>query len=66
MTIEEKIIQQIRELPESQKAAVLDFVESIRDREEKEWAAFSLSHAMRGMEDEETPYTIDDIKESFS
>lgn len=66
MTIEEKIIQQIRGLPESRKTAVLEFVESMRDREESAWSEFSLSHALRGMEDEETPYTIDDIKESLS
>jgi len=66
MTIEEKIIQRIRDLPESRKAAVLEFVESMRDREESEWSEISLSHALQGMEDEDTPYTLDDIKESFS
>jgi hypothetical protein len=31
----------------------------------KEWADFSLSSAMRGMEGEETPYSIAELKESF-
>jgi hypothetical protein len=32
----------------------------------KEWTDFSISSAMRGMEAEDTPYSLDDLKESFS
>jgi hypothetical protein len=67
MNLDEKIIRQINELPESKKAAVLDFVEYLRSRtEERDWSEFSLSSAMRGMENETTPYSLEDIKESFS
>ena len=67
MTVEEKIIRQIQGLSESKKAAVLDFVEFLNTKkEDKEWSDFSLASAMNGMEEEETPYTLDDLKESFS
>lgn len=67
MSLEEKIIRHIHELPESKKAEVLDFVEYLRSKtEEKEWSEFSLSSAMSGMESEMSPYSLEDIKESFS
>jgi hypothetical protein len=70
MRIEEKIIEYIHELPEHEKAEVLDFIDYLKTKVErkgmKEWADFSLSSAMRGMEGEETPYSIEDLKESFS
>jgi arsenate reductase-like glutaredoxin family protein len=70
MTIEEKIIQYIHELPEHEKAELLDFIDYLKTKGErkemKEWAQFSLSSAMRGMETEDTPYSLDDLKESFS
>lgn len=67
MSLEEKIIQQIYDLPESKKAEVLDFVEYLKTKvEEKDWSRFSLSSAMRGMENEASPYSLDDLKESFS
>ena len=70
MTLEETIIQYVHDLPRSKKAEVLDFVEYLKSRIEKKerqaWAEFSLSSAMSGMEDEETPYSLDDLKESFS
>jgi hypothetical protein len=67
MSLEEKIIRHIHELPESKKAEVLNFVEYLRGRtEEKEWSDFSLSSAMRGLEDETSPYSLEDLKESFS
>ena len=66
MSLEEQIIQQIHELPESKKAEVLDFVEYLKARgEERDWPLLSLSSAMRGMEDEAAPYSVDDLKESF-
>jgi hypothetical protein len=67
MSLEEKIIRHIQELPESKKAEVLDYVEYLRSKsEETDWTAFSLSSAMRGMGNEVSPYSLEDIKESFS
>ena len=69
MSLEEKIIQYIHGLPEHEKAELLDFIDYLKTKVErkemKDWAGFSLSSAMRGMEDEETPYSLDDLKESF-
>jgi len=67
MSLEDKIIQQIHDLPENKKAEVLDFVEYVKTKsEEKDWSDLSLSSAMRGMENEDTLYSLDDLKESFS
>jgi hypothetical protein len=66
MNLEEKIIQYIQELPEAKKAEVLDFVEYLKNKaEERDWSDFSLSSAMRGMENESAPYSLEDLKESF-
>lgn len=73
MTIAEKILQHAQGLPSSLQAEVLDFVEFLetkvgkpKEREEKtDWTTLSLSSAMRGMEDEDSPYTLNDIKETF-
>jgi len=73
MTLTEKILQHLQTLPETFQAEVLDFVEYLESKiekskegeEEKEWSALSLSFAMQGMEDEYSPYSIDDIKERF-
>jgi hypothetical protein len=67
MSLEEKIIRQLHDLSENKKAEVLDFVEYLRTKDvEKDWSELSLSAAMRDMEDEETPYSTDDLKEVFS
>ncbi len=70
MRIEEKIIEYIHELPEDEKAEVLDFIDYLKTKVERKgmkgWNEFSLSSAMRGMEGEETLYSIEDLKESFS
>jgi len=70
MSLEEKIIQHVYELPEAEKSEVLDFIEylkaKIKKKESRDWAEFSLSSAMRGMEDEPSPYSLNDLKESFS
>ena len=73
MTTTEGIIRHLESLPDSAQREVLDFVEFLRSRrdectvreEELAWSDFSLASAMRGMEDEETPYTLADLKESF-
>jgi hypothetical protein len=67
MNLDEKIIQQIHDLPDHKKAEVLDFVQYLRTKnEELAWAELSLGSALHGMEDDSTPYSLDDLKESFS
>jgi hypothetical protein len=70
MSIAEAIIKDVQALSESKQVEVLDFVQYLRSKAEKQeikdLADFSLSSAMRGMEDEEAPYSLNDIKESFS
>jgi hypothetical protein len=75
MVVAERIQQYVQRLPASFQAEVLDFAEyllakaerEIARREEKTWSGLSLSFAMRGMEDEDTPtYTISDLKTVFS
>ena len=54
--------------------AVLDFVEYLELKvgrhqniqDERDWSTLSLSYAMRGMEDEQTSYSPNDLKEIFS
>jgi hypothetical protein len=73
MIVQEKIVENLKKLPESTQAEVLDFVQFLAkkteqassDQENSTWPNLSLSFAMRGMEDEESPYTADDIKEYF-
>lgn len=73
MTLTEKILQHLQTLPEAFQAEVLDFIEYLESKiekskkgeEEKEWSTLSLSFAMHGMEDEYSPYSLDDIKERF-
>ena len=60
-------------LPEDAQREVLDFVEFIETRkngraerqDDAAWSMLSLASAMRGMEDEESPYSLSDLKESF-
>jgi len=73
MTLTEKILQHLQTLPDTFQAEVLDFIEYLESKleksekgeEEKEWSTSSLSFAMQGMEDEYSPYSLDDIKELF-
>ena len=69
MSLAERINIKVKRLPESKLIEVLDFVEYLQSRAEKEeyqeWNDLSLSSAMRGMEDEQSPYSINDLKESF-
>lgn len=75
MTVTERIHQHVQKLPGSLQAEVLDFVEYLLLKVEREtahqdelaWSNWSLSLAMRGMEDEDTPnYCTGDLKEVFS
>ena len=73
MTTAQAIVEHLQDLPESAQEEVLHFVEILRSRisagaspdEDAAWSALSLSSAMRGMEDEASPYTLADLKESF-
>lgn len=73
MTVAERILERVKSLPEPLQAEVLDFVEYLRSKvsragsapDEEAWSALSLSQAMRGMESEPSPYSIDDLKEEF-
>jgi hypothetical protein len=74
MTTAQAILEHLRSLPDSAQREVLDFIKFLESRREEliqreedaAWSRLSLASAMRGMEDEETPYTVADLKESFS
>ena len=73
MTLTDKIQAYVQELPATLQAEVLDFVEYLRAKVQRQapestdddWNRLSLALAMRGMEQEDTPYTLADIKVSF-
>ncbi len=69
MSLTYKIAENIKALPESKQMEILDFVEYLRAKIEKEerneWTDFSLSSAMRGMEEEQVSYSMNDLKETF-
>lgn len=70
MNLAEKIIETIKDLPELKRIEVFDFLEFLQSKTEKQenltWKGFSLTSAMRGMEDEQSPYSLNDLKESFT
>ena len=75
MIVTERIHQYVQKLPEPFQTEVLDFVEYLLQKAEREtvqqdelaWSNLSLELAMRDMEDEDTPnYTTADLKEVFS
>jgi hypothetical protein len=74
MTTAQAIFEHLKSLPDSAQREVLDFIKFLESRREEliqreedaAWSRFSLASALRGMEDEETPYTVADLKESFS
>ena len=74
MVVTERIHQVVQRLPASLQVEVLDFVEYLFSKLEREmveqdvgWSGLSLALAMRGMEDEEMPaYTTADVKVAFS
>lgn len=74
MVIAEKIQQCLQRLPTSVQEEVLDFVEYLLTKVERDipreeagvWSDLSLTFAMREMEDEKTPvYTAADLKLLF-
>ena len=75
MVIVEKIQKHVQRLPAAVQAEVLDFVEylllkaerELPRREARDWSGLSLVFALRGMEGEDTPtYTTADLKVVFS
>jgi len=69
MSLAEKIIEKVKSLPEDKQAEILDFIDflskKVNEEERKQWSQFSLEEAMRGLEAEETLYTVEDIKEKY-
>ena len=70
MTLAQKIYQKVEKLPESVQVEIMDFVDFIDLKKghlsDPEWKDFSVSSAMRGMENESFPeYTANDLKEKF-
>jgi hypothetical protein len=75
MVVAERIHQYVQKLPASLQVEVLDFIEYLLSKLEREadeqgelsWPALSLTLAMRRMEDEGMPaYTTADLKVVFS
>ena len=70
MNLAKKIIHHVEALPKMKQIEVLDFVEYLHSKSamqsEHEWNNFSLTAAMRGLEKEDTSYSIKDLKESFA
>lgn len=74
MVVTEQINSKLQSLPTLYQQEVLHFVEFLSQKaqrgeteiEEKVWADFSLTQAMRGLEDDDTPeYTEADLKEQW-
>ncbi len=69
MNVAEKIVESVKKLPESKQIEILDFVEYLEHKNNQVVAPsdsdISLTFAMRGMEDEESPYTQNDLKEVY-
>ena len=61
--------QFIERLPATLQAEVLDFAKYLlfrAERDEDDWSRSSLAMAMRGMEEEDSPYTMDDLRGTYS
>ena len=74
MRVSDRIFEELKKLPEPLQAEVLDFVQNLASEMEQKGTlkneytstSLSLSLAMRGMEDEETPsYSASDLRETF-
>lgn len=75
MSVADRIAEQLGRLPSTMQAEVLDYVESLVARVERDenghtdrtWSTLSLESAMRGMEDEDGPtYTDADLTDRFA
>lgn len=70
MTTLEKIVENLKTMPESTQTQVLDYVKYLKSKEEHvgegyNWVDFSLVSAMREIAEEHSPYGVGDIKEKF-
>lgn len=69
MSLADKIVENVKALPELKQIEVLDFIEYLRLKTEKqeriEWSILSLSSAMRGMDNEQSDYSLSDLEEPF-
>ncbi len=69
MNVAEKIVESIKNLPESKQIEILDFVEYLEQKNKQVFnpsdSDISLALAMDGMENEESPYTQSDLKEVY-
>ena len=67
MSLAEKVIEKIKSLPEDKQTEILHFIDfiskKVKEEERKQWSEFSLTSAMRGLETEDTLYSLEDIKE---
>ena len=70
MTLDEKIQKYAQKLPHSLQEELFDFVQYLlmkaEQQEKQEWTSFSLSSAVRDMEDEPAFYSPSDIKVTFA
>ena len=70
MNLSEKILTTVASLPEAKQVEVLDFVEYLKLKTEKEesndWNSFSITSAMRDMENEDSNYAVTDLKETWN
>lgn len=73
MTVVNQIQETVQQLPTAFQAEVLDFVEYLLAKAEREalrheeqaWSSLSLTTALRDMEDEPSLYTLADLKVVF-
>lgn len=67
MTTVQKINKEIQDLPESVQEKVLAYIEGFRKEKDDDdnWLGFSLSQAMKDMENDEVNYDENDLKEKW-
>lgn len=69
MNLEKEVIEKFKTLPNHKQVEAIDFIDFLQKRiesqERERWNEFSLASAMRGMEDEDDLYTVNDLKEKF-
>jgi hypothetical protein len=69
MNLFEMIINKVHTLPKRQLKAVYEFMENLNPEmnndEDSQWSEFSLTSAMSGMEDENSPYSENDLQKTF-
>lgn len=70
MNLAKQIYQTVAQMPDRVQAEVLHFAQFLDARraefpKETSWSAFSISSAMRGMEEEGNLYRSSDVKEKF-